>query len=269
MYLAIDVGGTKTLLAVLDEHGVILEKIKFPTPHDYQQFLKEIKINIKNLEHQDYKATGVGIPVSLFDRKNSIAINFSNLPWRKINIAKDLRPIVHCPVVVENDAKLAGLSESKLLNEGYSKVLYVTISTGIGFSLIVDGKIDTNIGDDGGASMLIEHQGKSIPWEKFASGQAIYKKYNKKASEIDDQATWRNICRNISKGLVTLMSITEPQIIIIGGGVGTHFDKFGKMLIDELNTYDLPLLNMPKVIGAKRAEDAVVYGCYDFAKEKY
>lgn len=269
MYLAVDVGGTKTLIAVLNEHGVILEKFKFPTPDNYQEFLSQLRQNIKNFEHQDYKAAGVGIPVSLYDRKSGVAKNFSNLPWRNVKVAKDVRAILHCPVVVENDAKLAALSESRLLDDKYSKVLYVTISTGIGFGLIVDGKIDPNIGDDGGASLIIEHQGKNTPWEKFASGQAIYKKYGKKAAEIDDQATWKTISHNIAKGLITLISITEPDIIVIGGGVGTHFDKFGDILEDEVKKYHLPLINMPKIIGAKRPEDAVVYGCYDYAKEKY
>ncbi|MEI8338728.1 ROK family protein [bacterium] len=269
MYLAIDVGGTKTLIAVLNEHGVIREKFRFPTPHNYHDFLSELKANIKNFEHQDYKAAGVGIPVSLYDRKSGIAKNFSNLPWRNVKVAKDIRAFLHCPVVVENDAKLAALSESRLFGDAYTKVLYVTISTGIGFGLIVDGKIDPNIGDDGGASLLIEHQGKNTPWEKFASGQAIYKKYGKKASEINDQHTWQVISRNIAKGLITLISITEPDIIVIGGGVGTHFEKFGDLLEGELKKYDLPLINMPKIIGASRPEDAVVYGCYDYAKENY
>lgn len=269
MYLAVDVGGTKTLIAVLNEQGVILEKFKFPTPAKYQEFLSELKQNIKNFEHQDYKAAGIGIPVSLFDRKRGIANNFSNLPWKNVKVAKDIRAIIHCPVVVENDAKLAALSESRLLKHDYTKVLYVTISTGIGFGLIVDGKIDPNIGDDGGASLLIENQGKNMPWEKFASGQAIYKKYGKKASEIDDQATWQAISRNIAKGLITLLSITEPDIVVIGGGVGTHFHKYGDQLEKEVKKYDLPLINIPKIIGASRPEDAVIYGCYDYAKEKY
>lgn len=269
MYLAIDVGGTKTLVAVLNEHGVIKEKIKFPTPENYKDFLKQIKTSITEFNCQDYKAAGVGIPVSLFDRKRGVAINFSNLPWKNVSVAKDLRPILGCPTVVENDAKLAALSESRLLKDRYNKVLYVTISTGIGFGLIVDNQIDPNIGDDGGASLLIEHQGKTIPWEKFASGQAIYKKYGKKASEIEDQATWKTISRNIARGLITLLSITEPDIIVIGGGVGTHFKKYGDLLQAEVKKFDLPLLRIPPIIGAQRPEDAVIYGCYDYAKEKY
>jgi len=51
--------------------------------------------------------------------------------------------------------------------------------------------------------------------------------------------------------------------------VGTHFEKFGDLLEGELKKYDLPLINMPKIIGASRPEDAVVYGCYDYAKENY
>lgn len=269
MYLAIDVGGTKTLIAVLNEYGVIQEKIKFPTPKNYREFISQIKNNIKTFEHQDYKAAGVGIPVSVFDRHKGLAKNFGNLPWHNVYIVKNIRAIIHCPVVVENDAKLAALSESRLLKDRYSKVLYVTISTGIGYGLIVDGKIDPNIGDDGGASLMIEHQGKLMAWEKFASGQAIYNKYGKPAANIENESDWRMISRNIAKGLITLIAITEPNVIVIGGGVGSHFSKYGEILEEEVNKYDLPLIDIPPIRGAERPEDAVIYGCYDYAKEKY
>jgi len=269
MYLAIDVGGTKTLVAALNEHGVIKEKIKFATPVDYKEFLTQLKSTVLSLNNKDFKAAGVGIPVSVFDRKSGIAKNFGNLPWHNVKIAKDVRAFLHIPVVVENDAKLAGLSESMLLKNKYSKVLYVTISTGIGYALIVENRIDPNIGDDGGASMLMEHQGKTVSWESFASGKAIYNKYSIKASEIEDKEIWKSISHNIAKGLITLVAMTEPEIIVIGGGVGTHFKKFKKPLHEALEKYKLPLIEMPEIIGAKRAEDAVLYGCYDYAKETY
>lgn len=269
MYLAIDVGGTKTLVAALNEHGVIKEKIRFATPEDYRQFLTELKIAVAHLKNQDFKAAGIGIPVSVFDRNTGIAKNFSNLPWRNVKVAKDVRSMLHIPVVVENDAKLAGLSESMLLKDKYSKVLYLTISTGIGFSLIVNNHIDPNIGDDGGASMMVEHQGKTVSWESFASGKAIYTKYNLKASELSDKKAWDSISHNIAKGLVTLIAIAEPEIVVIGGGVGSHFKKFAKPLQKSLESYKLPLIEMPEVVGAKRAEDAVLYGCYDYAREQF
>ncbi len=145
MYLGIDVGGTKTLVASLDDSGVILAQQKFPTPQDYQEFLAELSRSIELLGVKDFRAAGIGIPVTSMQREEGIALTFSNLDWRNVKVQQDLERLTQCPVAVENDAKLAGLSESMLRNE-IRKLLYVTVSTGIGYSLVIDHHIDPIIG---------------------------------------------------------------------------------------------------------------------------
>jgi predicted NBD/HSP70 family sugar kinase len=190
MYLGIDIGGTKTLVAVLDDRGVIIESNRFPTPKDYDQFLPDLEKGISALGHHDFTAATVGVPGPGIDRENGVLINSSNLPWQNVSLRSDVENICHCPTLMENDAKLAGLSEAMLLKEQYSRVLYVTVSTGIGFALVVDGQIDVNVGDAGGRDILFEHEGKMTPWEDFASGRAIFEKYGQKASDINDEEIW-------------------------------------------------------------------------------
>ena len=209
------------------------------------------------------------MPVTVFDRKRGVGVNFGNLPWSNVPIQQDIEMMFDCLIAIENDAKLGGLSESLLLKGKYSKVLYVTVSTGIGIALIVDNVIDINIGDGGGRNIMLEHQGKVVPWESFASGHAIVERYGKRASDINDNETWRKITRDLSLGLIELIAIAEPDVIIIGGSVGTYFEKYGKLLDEALQKYHLPLVPIPPLIGAKRAEDAVVYGCYDIAKQVF
>jgi predicted NBD/HSP70 family sugar kinase len=269
MYLGIDVGGTKTLVATLDQHGVITEKVKFPTPKTYPDFLTELAATISKLQVQEFRAGGIGIPATIIDREHGVGKRFGNLPWRNVPIQHDVERIAHCPIVLENDAKMAGLSESMVLGDAYARVLYVTVSTGIGFSLVVDHVIDTNVGDGGGRAMLIEHRGKMTPWEEFASGRAIVARYHKKAFEIEDEETWHKISRDIARGMIELIAVTEPDVIVIGGGVGTYFSRFGKMLAAELKNYHLPIVPIPPLKGAQRAEEAVVYGCYDLAKQVF
>jgi predicted NBD/HSP70 family sugar kinase len=269
MYLGIDVGGTKTLVATLNNEGVITEKVKFLTPRTYHEFLVELKTALGNLKVQDFKAGGVGIPATIIDREHGIGRRFGNLPWRDVPMLADVERIAHCPFVLENDTKMAGLSEAMLLKTKYSRVLYVTVSTGVGFALVVDDIIDPNIGDGGGRTMLLEHRGKMVPWEDFASGRAIVERYHKKAFEIQDEAIWRKISRDIAQGLIELIAVTEPEVIVIGGGVGTYFERFGKLLDQELKKYHLPIVPIPPLRGAQRAEEAVVYGCYDLTKQVY
>jgi glucokinase len=269
MYVGIDIGGTKTLVAALNEHGVIKERVKFPTPQKYENFLGELQKTLAGFTHRKFLAGAVGMPVTVFDRKHGTGVNFGNLAWRNVPIQQDLEMMCDCLLAIENDAKLGGLSESMLLKGKYSKVLYVTVSTGIGIALVTDNIIDTNVGDGGGKTILLDHQGKLMPWESFASGHAIVERYGKRAMDITDEATWKKITRDLSLGLIELIAITEPDVIVIGGSVGTYFDRYGELLDEALQRYHLPLVTITPVIGAQRAEDAVVYGCYDLARQVF
>lgn len=265
MYLGIDVGGTKTLLAILDDNGVIVESQKFPTPQDYQEFLIELAKTIDQFTTKEFQAVGIGVPATLINRETGIDISFGNLAWRNVSIQQDVERITHTPVVVENDAKLAGLSEAKLRPD-IPKLLYITVSTGIGYSLIVNQTIDPNIGDGGGSLMIFEHKGKLVPWENFASGKAIVKTFGLKAHDITDENSWKIIAHNLSLGFMELIAVTEPNIIVVGGSVGVYLDRYIKPLSQELKSLETPLMKIPKIEAARRPEEAVVYGCYDYAK---
>ncbi|HXR49565.1 MAG TPA: ROK family protein [Verrucomicrobiae bacterium] len=272
MYLGVDVGGTKTLVATLDGHGVITEKVRFPTPATYDEFLRQLKSTIANLKADDFQTGGLAIPGEI-DREHGRVLWLGNLPgWSPhlpLHVLSDVEKIADCPMVLENDAKLGGLSEAMLRKDKFSKVLYVTVSTGIGTALISDGAIDTAFGDGGGRTLLLEHRDKMVPWESFASGHAIVERYHHKAMEIEDPNTWRKICRDLAKGLIELIAITDPEVVVIGGSVGVYFSRYGKILTAELKKYHLPLMPIPPLQAARRPEEAVVYGCYDLAKQVY
>lgn len=269
MYVGVDVGGTKTLIAVFDGHGEIVEWTKFPTPKNYSHFLLELRHTFSNLKNKEFKAGGAGIPVTVFDRRHGIARNFGHLPWKDVHVQHDLEQIFNCPFVVENDAKLAGFSESLLITTAYQKVLYVTVSTGIGISLINDGVIDTGIGDSGGSALFLTHGGKRVAWDSFVSGHAIVERYGKRAADITDEKTWKKISRELAQGLIELIAITEPEVIVIGGSVGTYFERYGDHLATELKRFHLPLVTIPPLRKAQRPEEAVVYGCYNLAHQTF
>ncbi len=267
-YLGIDIGGTKTFVALLDNNGVIQNQRRFETPKDYQVFLATLETNLAEFDVKNITATGVGVPGHL-DRENGIAIGFGNLPWKEIPIKEDIHKLTGCPVVIENDAKLAGLSEAKILEGAFSKILYITLSTGIGTSLIVDEIIDTQFGDGGGNSLILEHDGKSVSWESFASGKAIVQRFGKRAEDIQDAATWRIIAADVAAGLIDLLAMVEPDVVVFGGGVGQFLPRFKKFLEADLKRFENPLLTIPPLRTAAQAEEAVIYGCYDLAKATY
>jgi predicted NBD/HSP70 family sugar kinase len=268
MYVGVDVGGTKTLVAALDDHGVIKESKKFPTPKSYAHFLLELKHLATHLEHREFKAGAIALPGRI-DHRHGRGLVMGNLPWHNVNAQYDLQKIFDCPMAVENDAKLAGLSEAMLIKDEFKRVLYVTVSTGIGYGLIINGVIEQTTGDGGGRALLMEHKGRMMSWEDFAGGRAIVETYGKRAADIDDSETWRKVCRDLAKGLVQLIAIMEPEVIMVGGSVGTHFHKYGKILAEELKKYELPMVKLPALRQAQRPEEAVVFGCYDYAKQVY
>lgn len=264
--LAIDVGGTKTLVASFNEKGEVVEKVKFPTPQEYSDFLSQLGATVKSLTINSFERCVMALP-GVIDREHGVLKECGNLPWEQKPVRHDVVELLGVGVTLENDSKLAALSEASLLPT-YRKVLYMTVSTGIGGGLVINGKLDPNSIDAEYGRMLLEHEGKLMLWEEFASGKAIVAKFGMRASDITDPSTLYIIARNIAIGLIDVIAATTPDVVVIGGGVGSNFAKFGEQLISELNIYADSLLRVPPVFGAKRAEEAVIYGCYILAKQR-
>lgn len=266
MYLAVDIGGTKTLLARFTADGKIDQSFKFPTPQDYGEFKTQLAENIALAAKEPWQAVCVAAPGKV-DREQGLGIAFGNLPWQNVPLVADIKALVNCDVYLENDVKLAGLSEARLLDPPKRKVVYLTVSTGISDGVIVDQKIDPNLQDSEAGHMLFERDGQLVTWESFASGKAIVKRFGKMASEIDDPGTWQVISRDLTMGIIDIIANIQPDIVIIGGGVGSHFAKFEKFLVRELKKYESPMVPIPPVVAAQNPEEAVIYGCYQMIKD--
>ena len=266
MYVAIDIGGTKTLIALLSVEGEIKQQVKFPTADDYQQFLKDVATNLQSLGEHTYKAGAAGVAGRL-DRQAGVVVKCGNLSWQNEPLQHDLERVVGCPFVIENDGKAGGLGEAIPLLGEFKNVLFVTIGTGIGLAYIANGLIDLELIDGGGRTLMIEHEGTIQAWESFASGSAIVRQFGKKASEITDPAAWETITHNLAIGILELLATITPDVIVICGCVGAHFDKFGDLLQQELGQYQTDLLNIPPLRPAQHPEQAVIYGCYELIKQ--
>ncbi len=268
-YLAVDIGGTKTLIVAFSAEGKIKESRKFETPALYETFIEELAANVAKLSTKKFIGGAVAVPGRI-NRDEGKIVSLGNLTWRHVSIQKDISRISSCPIVIENDANLAGLSEARNVPK-YRRVLYVTISTGIGGGYIINGHIDPNTKDSEIGQVLLEHNGALRRWEEFASGRAIVGQFGKRASEIDpnDGGAWYTIGRNIAIGLIDAIAILAPEVVIMGGGVGAHFKNFETHLIEALKIYENSLMKIPPIIQAKHPEEAVVYGCFELAKEEY
>ena len=259
MIVAVDTGGTKTLVAVFNTDGHVVGKNKFPTPINIDEYLIQLKQTIDDLlGDEPVTFIAVALPgVILNDRM----MYGGNLPWHDTDMRQLLSDHYSCSVIVENDANLAGLAEARSLEQTPKICLYVTVSTGIGTGIITDGQINRLFSTSEGGQMALMHNGALERWEKFGSGKAIHEKYGKLASEIEEPAVWNEIGDNVAQGLLAICPILRPDIIIIGGGVGAHLDKFSDRVGSILDEH-LSDPQRPTIIKAAHPEEAVIYGCY-------
>lgn len=263
MYLAIDIGGTKTLLTVFGDDGTKIEDKKFMTNKDYAVFISDIKTNITEMSTKSFTACAVAAPGRL-DRSSGVAISLGNLDWKNVPIRDDIsQALGGVKTVIENDAKAAGLAEASALAGQYNKVVYITVSTGIGVAFIEDSKIPKDLRDAEIGKVPLQYEGKTMAWESFASGKAISKKYNKMASEIDDDLTWHEIGLNIAYGTAICCGVFQPEAIVFGGGAGKYAERFTKTIADYLTENLHPNISQPKaLLAATYPDDSVTRGCY-------
>ncbi|NTW61997.1 ROK family protein [Candidatus Saccharibacteria bacterium] len=268
MIVAVDTGGTKTLVSSFGKDGKLGEQFKFPTPKEPTEYLKQLRELIKQKYH-DQSIDAVVIASPGVSKNGVVLWGGGNLKWENVDIKSRLAGVLgNTPVYVENDANLAGLGETRFLSKIPAQSLYVTISTGIGDGIITEGHINEDLRNSESGHALVEYDGVVREWETFASGKAIYKTYGQYAHDITSKKTWNQIADRISRGFLVVIPILQPDVIIIGGSIGTYFEKFSDQL-QAILAEKLPNhIPCPKFIKAKYPELAVIYGCYYYALDK-
>lgn len=264
MIIAVDTGGTKTLVGRFTRRGGLQETIKFPTPKDQGDFLEKLHEAIRTIANDaQIECISIALPGRI---RQGIMFKVGTVQWNNFDVRPSLQDAFSCPVIVENDANLAAIAEIRSLKHLPHIGMYVTVSTGIGTGLIIDGDLHQPLSESEGGQILLEHDGTFIEWEKFASGKAIFTKYGKFASEISNTRHWHEIAKNIARGLMVIAPLMRTEVIVIGGSIGTHFEHYGDYL-QRLLQESLHPDNVPLILQAKHPEEAVIYGCYHYAND--
>lgn len=264
MIVAVDTGGTKTLIASFRDDGTIDTQYKFPTPPHTDDYVRVLQQELHTLfGNKDVDAVVVALPGIV---KDGVAVWCNNLKWKNFDAASALKGVLgDAPVYIENDANLAGLAETRQLKDIPALSLYVTISTGIGSGIITDGTIHPALRHSEVGRSLVEYDGQVREWETFSSGKAIYTIYGKYARDIKSKRTWHQIADRISRGFLAIIPVLQPDVIIIGGSIGTYFSSYGANLKGILKEHLPDHIPLPKIVQAKHPEEAVIYGCYYYA----
>ena len=235
--LGIDVGGTGIKAALVDTStGTLLsEKVRIATPKPATP--KAIAQSLKNLtERFAYKGLlGVGFPAAI---QHGIARTAANIDKSFIGqpIAAYFAEQTGCPTWVANDADVAGLAEMRF-GAGKNQqgvVLTVTIGTGLGTALFIDGHLlpNTELGH-----IFLDN---GVEAELYAS----------EAVRVSKHLKWREWGERFSRYLVTMEKLLWPDLIILGGGVSRQLERFRPSLETRAPVVAAHFLNQAGLIGA-------------------
>ena len=231
MYLLLDIGGTKTRVAVSKDGKTLFASNIFETSLDFQEGISNIRKTAGSLiGGEEIKTIVCGIAGSL-NRDKSILTNSPHLSeWVGKPVKKELEDIFHASVFLENDSALAGLGEAVFGAGKEDKIVaYLTISTGVGGVRIVDKKIDSNtygfepghqIIDSNGSFELGKYHSGYL--EGYIAGSALHKHYGKDPALIDDETVWDEFARLLAIGINIAIVFWSPDVVVIGGSVAAN-----------------------------------------------
>ena len=263
MYLVIDIGGTKTLIATFNGRGRILRKFKFKTPSSKSEFLGTLKSALVPFSMKYRNKTSQIVIAVPGEIKDNIAIKFGNRPWKNLDFVQELKNLFTCPIILKNDADLATVYESSF-HKGLT--LYLTFSTGIGGGLARRGILAKNSASVEPGHIYYIYDGKSAEWEDIASCSAIGAHYGCQATSVRGRDAYSDIAHRVSLGLPELIQRYRPDCIVIGGPLAVLFSHYIKEL-RTLTRQNLPASRrLPRLVPAHRPHEAVVYGGYTLAK---
>lgn len=259
MITAVDVGATKTLIAQFKDNMEPINHIRFETPSIAADFVRTLVRHLKLLN--DVSALSVGLPGQISDDGDSI-LYCGNLPWRNVPLKKMLAEHFECPIYLQNDAAMAGLGEINALKPVPKLGFYITIGTGIGSAIILNGRLEAGLNRSEAGHMILKNGESWQEWEDLASGRAIVNHFHQLAQDLTEPAQWQWLAENLAQGFGPIIAILQPNAIVIGGGVGRHFEHFHGLLTEKLHRRLPNYIAVPPMFGSHHADDAVLYGCY-------
>jgi glucokinase len=181
--IGVDVGGTKVAAGVVDERGLIIEKVKRFTPAASPEDTSGVIAGAVAELLARYEVEAVGIGAAGFvDQARSTVLFAPNLAWRDEPVKKQVEERIGRTVVVENDANAAAWAETKLgAARGQTDVIMITVGTGIGAGMVIDGRLYRGrfglAGEPGHYRVVPDGRicgcGNRGCWEQYSSGNAL------------------------------------------------------------------------------------------------
>lgn len=296
MYIGIDVGGTNLKAGLVDEAGNIVKvervPLDFQGPERFAEILAELS---KRVIQEKVRWVGVGLPGAV---DGGDVLFTTNIPMENVPLERLFRKHLDLPLLLGNDADCAAVGEFfGGAGKGTRDFAVVTLGTGVGAGIIVDGKLRGGLASSEAGHMVIIQDGEPCNcgrrgcWERYASATGLIQQTKRameahpesllheiaaengvegrtafQAAEAGDEAALE-VCRNyvnyLAVGLTSLINILRPEAVAIGGGVAAAPER---LLLEPLReavakeSFSRHGGRITKVLRAERGNDAGIIG---------
>ncbi len=299
----VDIGGTTCKIGLFDTSGRLLDKWEIPTNKENRgagilsdvAAAAEAKLAKEGIGKDDVQGIGVGVPGPV--NSQGVVSGCVNVGWGTVDVEAELGSLTGLAVKAGNDANVAALGEMWQGGaKGCKDVIMVTLGTGVGGGIIVDGKIVAGFDGAGGeighitidpAEQETCNCGRRGCLEQYTSATGIVRLAKKKlaadaretalrnhepltARDIFDEAKAKDavalelvdeVCKILGAALSNIACVVNPEVIVIGGGVS----KAGEILTERVQKYykeaAFPACRETRFALAGLGNDAGMYGC--------
>lgn len=303
-YIGIDVGGTNLKAGLVREDGQILAvertPLAFENPEQFARTLAQLGESVlrqAGVPASEVVSAGIGIPGAV---AGGDILYTCNIPLRDVPLSRLFRQYLDVPVLLENDANCAAVGEWLCgAGRGTQQFIVVTLGTGVGGGLILNGKLYSGSGMVGEVGhMVIQHGGAPCNcgrrgcWEAYASATGLIR-MTREAMEahpesllhtvaaqngcmegrtafdaaVQGDETALGLCRDyvsyLAAGVTNLINILQPEAVAIGGGVAAAPDRLLLTPLREIverECYPRHTGQLPRIVRAELGNDAGIIG---------
>ena len=274
--VGVDLGGTNIVAGVVDEYYKIIGKGKRKTacPRPAGEILKDIALCVQDavrtakIDMEDVVSIGIGTPGSVNKRLGMIEYA-NNLGFDKVPARDILSKYFTQPIYLENDANCAALGEAVAGAGGnVDNFVAITLGTGVGSGIIINGKIVNGCNDAGGemghAVLVVDGEpctcGRRGCWEAYSSATALVRQTRQAMEQNRDSVMWEIVdhdlqnvngrtafegmrrgdrtavdtyIKYLAAGITNVINIFQPDVLCVGGGIGCE----GEPLLEPVRRY--------------------------------
>ncbi len=259
--IGVDIGGAETKIGLVDIHQKLLasEVMETNANHPAEEIIREIGqrvlklLDTQGISMDQCVGAGIGVPGTV-DRKNGIVRYSNNICWEQVELAKEMGKYLPIPIRIANDADCAALGEAVAgAGRECQDVIMITLGTGVGGGIILDGEIYDGKGISGseiGHMVIVEGGepctcGRKGCLEAYASATALNRDVKRaigrdlppeevfEGAENGDAGLQKIVelyIRRLGVGIVNVVNIFRPQLVLLGGCISVQ----GETLLSPL-----------------------------------